>query len=84
MVIPLMPAHSEVYVAKRDKEKSCVDFTFFFFLQSSEQRVNVINLCIVSHSMYFRLFPCYTERNVNQCILIGLWLGLGLGFRVRV
>ena len=32
-------------------------------------RTNVINLCIVSQSTIFRLFPRYTERNVNQCIL---------------
>ena len=32
-------------------------------------RTNVIPLWIVSQSTIFRLFSCYTERNVNQCIL---------------
>ena len=48
---------------------------------------------IVSQSTIVQLFLCYTERNVNQCIVnrvrvrvrgLGLGLGLRLGFRVRV
>ena len=29
----------------------------------------IIHLCIVSQNTIFGLFSCYTERNVNQCIL---------------
>ena len=47
----------------------------------------------MSQSTIVQLFLCYTERNVNQCIVnrvrvrvrgLGLGLGLRLGFRVRV
>ena len=56
--------------------------------------MRTIVIHLVSQSTIFRLFSCYTERNVNQCIVnrvtvavrvtvrLWLWLGYGYGYAI--
>ena len=61
-----------------------LDESTFLVRHSDYDKSNAISRRIVSQSMIFRLFSCYTQQSVNQCILNRVTVRVRVRGRVTV